>query len=173
VTKSPSILPRFDRDAQERIAGMFRRSPPLQVIALLDSFEPAGDERAPFEKYYGWALYEAGDYCASRVHLVRALRYSPPASADRAMMRGLLGESYLRTSRLDRAERWRRFRRTIPDTICARATCASWVASIGDRDISPTRSRPTVAAWGWWTRPVATSRPSPPTWPSRCSIGAT
>jgi transcriptional regulator with AAA-type ATPase domain/Tfp pilus assembly protein PilF len=106
MSKNPSILPRFDCEAQERIAALFRRCPPLEVIAALESYAPPiGDERPPYEKYYGWALYEAGDYEGSRGHLFRALHASPPRSADRAMVRGLLGEAYLRTGHLDRAEK--------------------------------------------------------------------
>lgn len=106
MLQDPPTLPRFDRDAQERVATLFRRTPPQDVIALLESYaQPDPESRTAFEKYYGWALYEAGDYCGSRVHLVRALRSTRTPSSDRAMVRGLLGESYLRTSHLDRAER--------------------------------------------------------------------
>ena len=106
MLQDPPTLPRFDHDAQERIAGLFRRTPPQDVIALLESYaQPDRESRTAFEKYYGWALYEAGDYCASRLHLTRALRATRAPTADRALVRGLLGESYLRTSHLDRAER--------------------------------------------------------------------
>jgi hypothetical protein len=147
VSKNPSILPRFDREAQERLVALFRRCPPLTVIAELDSFAPPNlEERPAFEKLYGWALYEAGDYAAARVHLFRALHAARPRSSDRAMVRGLLGESYLRTGRLDRADaartaRSRRFRRPTRTTIFARDTSACWVASIAGKGTSRTRSR--------------------------------
>ncbi len=98
--------PRFDSSAQDRIAALFRHCPTDQFIQELSAYTPADrDEEAGFEKYYGWALEDAGDFEQGLPHLLRALRRSRPGSADRAHVRGLLGQHHLRTGNLTLAER--------------------------------------------------------------------
>ena len=60
---------------------------------------------ATYEMQFGWALYDAGRYQDSRSHLIPALRAARPASTQRSLLRGLLGECYLRTGQPLRAER--------------------------------------------------------------------
>jgi tetratricopeptide (TPR) repeat protein len=107
----PPTYPPFDLAAQERIAALFRKCPLSEFISTLETFTPCSrDEQAAYEKHYGWALYDAGDYMKARGHLLRALRRSRSGSRDRAIIRGLLGECYLRTGRLEAAERCARKR---------------------------------------------------------------
>lgn len=106
MIQGPPSYPPFDLAAQERIASLFRKCPLSEFISTLETFTPCSrDEQAAYEKHYGWALYEAGDYMKARGHLLRALRRSRSGSRDRAVIRGLLGECYLRTGRLEAAER--------------------------------------------------------------------
>ena len=106
MLQSPPTYPPFDLAAQERIASLFRKCPLSEFIATLETFTPSSrDEQAAYEKHYGWALYEAGDYRNAREHLLRALRRSRRGSRDRTIIRGLLGECCLRTGRLESAER--------------------------------------------------------------------
>jgi DNA-binding NtrC family response regulator/Flp pilus assembly protein TadD len=62
-------------------------------------------QRTAHELHSGWALYDAGRYLDSQSHLIPALRGTRPASAQRSLLRGLLGECYLRTGQSLRAER--------------------------------------------------------------------
>jgi DNA-binding NtrC family response regulator/Flp pilus assembly protein TadD len=100
------VAVRFDSDAQQRVAALFRSCPPEQFLRELSNYTPGSrEEEVSFGKYYGWALYDAGEYPSARPHLLRALRRSLPSSRDRCVVRGLLAEQYLRTGRLDLAER--------------------------------------------------------------------
>ena len=106
MIQSPPLRPPFDGAAQERVAVLFRRCPPREFIATLHSYDPSTrDEQAAYEKFYGWALYDGGDYARARSHLLLALRKSGRGSRDRAVARGLLAESCLRTGELEAAER--------------------------------------------------------------------
>ena len=95
----------FDRTAQARVSTLFRTCPPAQFLSELDSFAPTtAGQHVVYEKFRGWALYDAGDYLASRPHLLRALRLSQARSRDRSLTHGLLAETLLRVGQLTRAE---------------------------------------------------------------------
>ena len=99
----------FDRTAQARVSALFRTCPPDRFLSELDSYVPTttGDN-VVYEKFRGWALYDAGDYLSSRPHLLRALRSSQARSPDRSLAHGLLAETLLRVGRLPRAEDYTR-----------------------------------------------------------------
>ena len=100
---------KFDRTAQARVSALFRTCPPSQFLAELDSYAPTtADESVVFEKFRGWALYDAGDYLSSRPHLLRALRLSQTRSQDCSLAHGLLAETLLRVGRFSRAEDYTR-----------------------------------------------------------------
>jgi|SRR5687767_481840 len=99
----------FDRPAQARVSALFRTCPPDQFLSELDSYSPTtAGENGVYEKFRGWALYDAGDYPSSRPHLLRALRLSQARSRDRSLAHGLLAETLLRVGRLTRAEDYTR-----------------------------------------------------------------
>jgi len=99
----------FDRTAQARVSALFRTCPPDQFLSELDSYAPTtAGEHVAYEKFRGWALYDAGDYLSSRPHLLRALRWSQARSRDRSLAHGLLAETLLRVGRLTRAEDYTR-----------------------------------------------------------------
>src|SRR5262245_41777602 len=101
-----SPAPEFDERAQSTFAARFRTCPPEAFLAELEVYAPSTKaRRAAYELYCGWALYDAGSYLGSRSHLRQALREARPASARRSLARGLLGECYLRTGQMMRAER--------------------------------------------------------------------
>jgi DNA-binding NtrC family response regulator len=96
----------FDERAQSAFAARFRSCPPETFLAELGAYVPrTPTQRTAYELYSGWALYDAGFYLDSRSHLIQALRAAKPASAQRSLLRGLLGECYLRTGQSPRAER--------------------------------------------------------------------
>jgi transcriptional regulator of acetoin/glycerol metabolism len=96
----------FDQSAQERIGALFRNCAPEDFIRALLRYTPATrDEEVVFEKYYGWAFQELGEYKEARRHMFRALRRSRPGSRDRAHLRGLLGYGSLNMGRVAVAER--------------------------------------------------------------------
>ena len=96
----------FDDRAQSEFAARFRSCPPEKFLAELEAYVPrTRTQRTAYELYSGWALYDAGFYLDSRPHLIQALRAAAPASAQRSLLRGLLGECYLRTGQSPRAER--------------------------------------------------------------------
>ena len=98
--------PEFDEQAQSAFAARFRTCAPETFLAELETHVPrTRAQRTAHELYYGWALYDAGSYLGSRSHLIRALRGARPGSAQRSLLRGLLGECYLRTGQSLRAER--------------------------------------------------------------------
>ena len=99
----------FDRNAQARVSARFRTCPPDQFLSELGSYAPTtAGENVVYEKFRGWALYDAGDYLSSRPHLLRALRLSQARSRDRSLAHGLLAETLLRVGRLTRAEDYTR-----------------------------------------------------------------
>ena len=96
----------FDERAQSAFAARFRTCPPETFLTDLGAYAPRTQaQRAAYEMHYGWALYDAGRYQDSRSHLIPALRAARPASTQRSLLRGLLGECYLRTGQPLRAER--------------------------------------------------------------------
>jgi DNA-binding NtrC family response regulator/tetratricopeptide (TPR) repeat protein len=98
-------MSQFDRAAQARVSARFRTCPPDQFLSELDSYAPTtAGENVTYEKFRGWALYDAGDYLSSRPHLLRALRLSQARSRDRSLAYGLLAETFLRVGQLTRAE---------------------------------------------------------------------
>ncbi|NOT34586.1 MAG: sigma 54-interacting transcriptional regulator [Candidatus Eisenbacteria bacterium] len=102
----PATIKSFDHAARAHIASLFRTCPPETFLAELETHTPESRaERVTFQKYRGWALYDAGQYARSRPHLLRALRWSAPGSDERSLVRGLLGECYLRLGQFNRAER--------------------------------------------------------------------
>ena len=108
-TEAPPLddrAPDFDERAQSDFAARFRTCAPETFLAELETHVPRTKaQRTAHELYYGWALYDAGRYLGSRPHLIRALHEARPASEQRSLLRGLLGECYLRTGQSLRAER--------------------------------------------------------------------
>jgi len=95
----------FKRAAQDRVSDLFRTISPDDFLSELDTYAPVTSaERASHEKFRGWALYDAGEYDASRTYLMHSLRRSEPRSGDRSLAHGLLAETFLRVGRFDRAE---------------------------------------------------------------------
>jgi DNA-binding NtrC family response regulator len=102
---TPGVAPRFDAEAQRYVDSLFRTCAPERFLEVLSGYAPATrEERAAHAKFRGWALYDAGEYRRARPHLLRALRLSMPRSADRAIVYGVLGETFLRTGKLGTAE---------------------------------------------------------------------
>jgi tetratricopeptide (TPR) repeat protein len=99
-------VPPFDTEAQERIAARLRRCPPETFLKELLEYAPrTREQETSFEKFHGWALYDAGEFDAARKHLIRGLRRSRRGTRDRSIMRGLLAELCMRLGRLEVAER--------------------------------------------------------------------
>jgi len=96
----------FNRDAQSRIAAMFRTCPPAEFLSELESYAPrSASEHVTFHKYMGWAFYDSGDYDACRQHLLQTFRLSDSRSADRSLALGILASTDMRTGRPTRGTR--------------------------------------------------------------------
>jgi DNA-binding NtrC family response regulator len=101
-----SRKPAFDAAAEQEMSGHFRACPPFEFLRRLDGFQPrARTQTARFEKYRGWALMDDGDYVLARTHLLRALRLTAADDPDRLLLRGILGDSYIRVGELGLGER--------------------------------------------------------------------